>query len=97
MDWSLAPVRLGVRGLHFWTGTLHCRMLQRLSRRDAHRRAQARYARRARAGVGVYRVPLTHYEIGKLIALGYLREGGESDRDQVGEAVAAAIRSIRSD
>jgi hypothetical protein len=35
-------------------------------------------------------------EIGVLVRLGWLKEGAETDRGRVGEAVAAAIREMAS-
>ena len=40
--------------------------------------------------------PLSAVEIGALVALGWLREGTEVNREHVGEAVAAAIRDMAS-
>ena len=59
-----------------------------------HRQRQARYEARQRAGVALYPAPLSAFEIDTLIALGWLREGTEIDRERVGEAVAAAIREM---
>jgi hypothetical protein len=39
-------------------------------------------------------VPLGALEIDALVALGWLREGNEIDRNRVGEAIAAAIRDM---
>jgi hypothetical protein len=64
------------------------------SKRARHRQRQAAYEARVRAGVALYRVPLGSLEIDALVALGWLREGTEIDRDRVGEAVAEAIRDI---
>jgi hypothetical protein len=64
------------------------------SKRARHRQRQARYEARQRVGVALYRVPLGSLEIDALVALGWLREGTEIDRDRVGEAVAEAIRDI---
>ena len=69
-------------------------MLQRRSRKVAHRESQRRYESRQRAGVGLYPVPLSSRDIDVLISLGYLREGAEGNREQVGEAVAAVIREL---
>jgi hypothetical protein len=70
-------------------------MLQRRrSRRKAHRENQRRYESRQRAGVGLYPVPLTSREIDVIISLGWLREGEESNRERVGEAVANALREL---
>jgi hypothetical protein len=69
-------------------------MLQRRSRREAKRRNQRRYEARQRAGIGLFPVPLTGHEIEVLVNLGWLREGAESDRENVGRAVAAAIREL---
>ena len=44
----------------------------------------------------LYRVPLGSLEIDALVALGWLPEGTEIDRDRVGEAVAEAIRDMAS-
>jgi hypothetical protein len=69
-------------------------MLRRRSHREAHRETQRRYEARLRDGVGLYPVPLTAFEIDLLIALGWLPEGHERNRDRVGQAVAAAIREL---
>jgi hypothetical protein len=69
-------------------------MLQRHSRKVAHRESQRRYESRQRAGVGLFPVPLTSCDIDVLISLGYLREGAEDNRQQVGEAIAAVIREL---
>ena len=61
-----------------------------------HRQRQARYEARQRAGVALYPAPLGASEIDALVALGWLREGTETDRGRVGEAVAAAIRDMAS-
>ena len=72
-------------------------MLQRRSRKEAHRENQRRYEARQRAGIGLYPVPLGCREIDLLIALGWLREGAEGNRERVGEAVANALRAITAD
>jgi hypothetical protein len=66
------------------------------SKRALHRQRQARYEARLRAGVALYPAPLGAVEIGALVALGWLREGTEVNREHVGEAVAAAIRDMAS-
>jgi hypothetical protein len=66
------------------------------SKRARHRQRQAAYEARQRAGVALYRVPLGSLEIDALVALGWLREGTEIDRERVGEAVAEAIRDMAS-
>ena len=66
------------------------------SKRARHRQRQARYEARQRAGVALYPAPLGASEIDALVALGWLREGTETDRGRVGEAVAAAIRDMAS-
>jgi hypothetical protein len=40
----------------------------------------------------VFGVPLSYREIGVLIDLGWLREGAESNRKQVGQAIACLLR-----
>src|SRR5262245_35694086 len=70
-------------------------MLQRRSRKKAHRENQRRYAARLRDGIGLYPLPLGCREIDLLIALGWLPEGEEANRQQVGEAVAVVIREVR--
>jgi hypothetical protein len=65
------------------------------SKRARHRQRQAAYEARLRAGIGLFPTPLRAKEIDVLISLNYLPEGGEADRKRVGEAVAAAIRSLR--
>ena len=73
-------------------------MLQRRrSRREARRENQRRYEARQRAGIGLYPVPLGCREIDLLIALGWLPEGEEANRERVGEAVANALRAITAD
>jgi hypothetical protein len=67
------------------------------SKRARHRQRQARYEARMREGVGLFPTPLRASEIDVLISLSYLPEGGEVDRRRVGEAIAAAIRSLRHD
>ena len=69
-------------------------MLQRRSRKEAHRQNQRRYEARQRAGIGLYPVPLGCREIDLLVALGWLPEGEEANRDSVGEAVANALREL---
>ena len=66
------------------------------SKRALHRQRQASYEARLRAGVALYPAPLGAVEIGALVALGWLREGTEINREHVGEAVAAAIRDMAS-
>jgi hypothetical protein len=65
------------------------------SKRARHRRRQAAYEARLRDGIGLFPTPLRASEIDVLISLNYLPEGAEYDRRRVGEAVAAAIRSLR--
>ena len=72
-------------------------MLQRRSRKEAHRETQRRYESRQRAGIGLYPVPLGCREIDLLIALGWLPQGEEGNRERVGEAVANALRAIIAD
>ena len=67
------------------------------SRRLRHRRAQARYEARQRAGIALYDVPLGASEINALVRLGWLTDGAASDPDAVGEAVAAAISDLARD
>jgi hypothetical protein len=43
----------------------------------------------------LYPVPLTAADIDTLIALDWLDEGDEADRTKVGEAIVAALRSLR--
>jgi hypothetical protein len=64
------------------------------SKRARHRQRQAAYEARMREGVGLFPTPLRASEIDVLISLNYLPEGAEVDRSRVGEAVAAAIRSV---
>ena len=59
------------------------------------RQRQARYEARLRDGIGLFPTPLGASELDVLISLNYLPEGAEADRTLVGEAVAAAIRSLR--
>jgi hypothetical protein len=66
------------------------------SKRVRHRERQARYEARQRAGVALYPAPLSADEINVLINLGWLREGAESDRACVGDALAAVIRDMGS-
>ena len=66
------------------------------SKRARHRQRKAAYEARVRAGVALYPAPLGAVEIDALVNLGWLREGTETDRGRVGEAVAAAIREIAS-
>jgi hypothetical protein len=56
----------------------------------------AQYEARQRAGVALYPAPLSADEINVLINLGWLREGAESDKACVGDALAAVIRNIGS-
>jgi hypothetical protein len=70
-------------------------MSRQHSKRARHRQRQARYEARLRDGVGLFPTPLRSSEIDVLISLNYLPEGGEIDRRLIGEAVAAAIRSLR--
>jgi hypothetical protein len=65
------------------------------SKRARHRQRQARYEARLRDGIGLFPTPLRASEIEILIGLNYLPEGAEDDRKCVGEAIAAAIRSLR--
>jgi hypothetical protein len=60
-----------------------------------HRERQARYAARLRDGTAIYPVVLGVDEIETLISLGWLRDGAEADREQVGAAVASGIRRLR--
>jgi len=70
-------------------------MLQRRRfRREAHCQSQRRYEERQRAGIGLYPVPLGCREIDLLVALGWLPEGQESNRERVGKAVANALREL---
>ena len=69
-------------------------MLQRRSRKEARRENQRRYEARLREGIGLYPVPLGCREIDLLIALGWLPEGQEANRERVGEAVANALREL---
>ena len=66
------------------------------SERTRHRQRQARYEARLRAGIALYPAPLGAVEIDALVALGWLPEGTEIDREHVGEAVAAVIRDMAS-
>jgi hypothetical protein len=59
-----------------------------------HRRRQAQYEARQRAGIAVYPVPLSAAEIDILVALRCLPEGGERDREQVSQAIVAMIRGV---
>jgi hypothetical protein len=68
---------------------------QDYSKRVRQRQRQARYEARLRNGIGLFPTPLGATEIDVLIGLDYLPEGAEDDRARVGEAVAAAIRSLR--
>ena len=65
------------------------------SKRARHRQRQAAYEARVRDGIGLFPTPLGASELDVLISLNYLPEGAEADRTLVGEAVAAAIRSLR--
>jgi hypothetical protein len=65
------------------------------SKRARHRRRQAAYEARVRDGIGLFPTPLGASEIDVLVTLNYLPEGAEENRRRVGEAVAAAIRSLR--
>jgi hypothetical protein len=65
------------------------------SKRARHRQRQARYEARLRDGIGLFPTSLRASEIATLINLNYLPEGAEADPKRVGEAVAAAIRSLR--
>jgi hypothetical protein len=65
-------------------------------KRARHRQRQAAYEARQRSGVALYPAPLGAGEIDALVALGWLREGTETDRGRVGEAVSAAIRDMAS-
>jgi hypothetical protein len=62
--------------------------------RRSRRRRQAAYERRQREGTAIYPAELNAAEIGVLIGLGCLREGDERDREQVGKAIRAMIRSV---
>ena len=62
--------------------------------RQRKRRRQAAYERRQREGTAVYPAELNAAEIGVLIGLGCLREGDERDRERVGQAIRAMIRSV---
>jgi hypothetical protein len=53
------------------------------------------YEARVRDGIGLFKTPLGASELDVLISMNYLPEGAEADRTLVGEAVAAAIRSLR--
>jgi hypothetical protein len=64
------------------------------SKRARHCQRQARYEARQRAGVALYPVPLGADEIDALLTLNWLPDGAEVDRRRVGEAVAAAFRSL---
>ena len=66
------------------------------SKRARHRQRQAAYEARQRAGIGLYAAPLSAVEIDALVALGWLREGTETDRRCVGEALAALVRDMAS-
>ena len=65
------------------------------TKRARHRQRQAAYEARVRDGIGLFPTPLGASELDVLISLNYLPEGAEADRTLVGEAVAAAIRSLR--
>jgi hypothetical protein len=65
------------------------------SKRARHCHWHAHYAARLRDGIGLFPPPLRASEIDALIDLNYLPEGSESDRRRVGEAITAAIRSLR--
>jgi hypothetical protein len=64
------------------------------SKRARHRRRQARYEARVRAGVMLCLVPLEPDEINALVRLRWIPTGAECSREQVGAAAAAALRSI---
>jgi hypothetical protein len=64
-------------------------------KRARHRQRQAAYEARVRAGIGLFPTPLGASELDVLVTLNYLPEGAEDNRRRVGEAVAAAIRSLR--
>ena len=70
-----------------------------MSRTDSkllrHRERQARYAARLRDGTAIYPVVLSADDLETLVTLGWLRDGAEVDREQVGVAVAAGIRRLR--
>jgi hypothetical protein len=66
----------------------------RRSRREVKRESQRRYESRQRAGIGLFPVPPTSREIDLLIALGWLPEGEEANRERVGQAVANALREL---
>jgi hypothetical protein len=66
-----------------------------VSRDAARARArQARYARRQRAGLGVYSVELSAAVLDALVALGWLKERDSADRVLVGQAIAAALTEL---
>ena len=69
-------------------------MLRREFKRERQRQRQAAYEARLRDGVALYRFPLGTLEIDALVTLGWLQEGAETDRDQVGAAVAGALREM---
>jgi hypothetical protein len=62
--------------------------------RVRHRARQRRFEARLRDGVAVYGAPLGAVEINALVALGWLREGAESDRSKVGDAVSALLHDM---
>ena len=64
------------------------------SKRARHRERQARYEARVRAGVMLCLVPLGPDEISALVRLRWLPGGAVCSREQIGTAVAAALRSI---
>ena len=69
-------------------------LLKRHSRKAAHRDDQRRYEARLRDGIGLYPVPLGCHEIDLLIALRWLPEGQEANRERVGDAVANVLREL---
>ena len=64
-------------------------VLQIDAKQVRHRRAQARYEARLRAGIALYPIPLGAREINALVRLGWLTDRAASDPEAVGEAVAA--------
>ena len=72
-------------------------VLQIDPKRVRHRRAQARYEARQRAGIALYPTPLGVREINALVRLGWLTDRAASDPEAVGEAVAAVISDLARD
>ena len=64
------------------------------SKRARHRRRQAAYEARLRAGVMLCLVPLGADEINALVRLRWLPASAECSREQIGAAAAAALRSL---